>query len=209
MPTWLLLASLPLLLASLTAHELAHGLVADALGDPTARVAGRLTANPLKHMDVFGSLLLVATLLGSGGSFMFGWAKPIPVDPRHFKSEQKGMMVVGAAGPLTNLALAVIAGLGVRLAIGHWYDVALVLFELFLLNTILTVINLIPIPPLDGARVLGGVLPAGAYGHWRALDRYGNLGFLAVLVLVWTRPDLFWKPVGWLSQVLFGVNVAP
>jgi len=208
MPTWLLIASLPLLILSLTAHEVAHGLVADRLGDPTARLAGRLTPNPGRHLDAFGSLMLVATLLASGGSFMFGWAKPVPVDPRHFRSEQRGMMLVGVAGPATNLTLAIVAGLGVRFLAPVWFDGALILLEMFLLNMILAIINLLPVPPLDGSRVLGGVLPVGAYRWWRDLDRYGNFGFVIVLVVLYTHPGLFWGPVGAVSRVLFGVDVA-
>ena len=86
-------------------HELAHGWVAYRLGDPTAKAHGRLTLNPIKHLDTWGTIMLAVTFLGSGGSFFFGWAKPVPVDPRFFKDGQRGMAWVGAAGPLTNFAL--------------------------------------------------------------------------------------------------------
>jgi Zn-dependent protease len=94
----------PLLLVSLVLHELAHGWVAWKLGDPTARAHGRLTLNPVKHLDTWGTIMLAVTFIGSQGSFFFGWAKPVPVDPRYFKDPQRGMMLVGAAGPAANAA---------------------------------------------------------------------------------------------------------
>ena len=152
----------PLLLVSLVLHELAHGWVAYRLGDPTAKVHGRLTLNPIKHLDLWGTVMLAVTFLGFGRQFFFGWAKPVPVDPRFFKDGQRGMAWVGAAGPLTNFALALVAvGL-------IWADVHVELLPrpssstlLFVLNVILGTLNLIPIPPLDGSRVVGGLHAAG------------------------------------------------
>ena len=163
------LIAAPVLLASLTLHEVAHGFVANALGDPTARDAGRLTLNPLKHLDPLGTIVLLATL--STGEFLFGWAKPVPVDPRHFRSERTGMMLVGAAGPLTNLALAIVAGLAIRLVAADSVAYT-VLVYVFILNMILALFNILPIPPLDGSKVLGGFLPARCL---RDVERVGPL----------------------------------
>ncbi len=185
-PSLDLLLILPVLLVSLVLHELAHGLVADALGDPTPRAMGRLTLNPLPHLDLFGTLMLVITSLS--GSVLFGWAKPVPVDPRHFRSPQHGMMLVGAAGPLTNFAIAVCASQVVRLAgssQGLLFELG---WDLYVLNLFLGFLNLIPIPPLDGSRVLGGILPARLYPAWTSLDRFGNVLFVAVFLLLITNP---------------------
>ncbi len=181
----------PLLLVSLVLHELAHGWVANWLGDPTAKAHGRLTLNPLKHLDPVGTAALAITYLGSGGSFFFGWAKPVPVDPRFFKDGQRGMAWVGAAGPLTNFALALVsAGL---IWLTYTWSAFLVkeLYTLFVLNVILGTLNLVPIPPLDGSRVVGGFLPRSVYPQWAALDRYGNYVFLGIVLLLFLRPGLF------------------
>ena len=166
----------PLLLVSLVLHELAHGWVAYRLGDPTAKVHGRLTLNPLRHLDLWGTVMLVVTFLGSGGSFFLGWAKPVPVDPRYFKDGQRGMMWVGLAGPLTNYAMALVAAGLIWLT--YLYTDSFFLLKmfwmLFLLNVILGTLNLLPIPPLDGSRVVGGFLPRATYARWAELDRYGN-----------------------------------
>ncbi len=181
----------PLLLVSLVLHELAHGWVANWLGDPTAKAHGRLTLNPLKHLDPVGHAALAITYLGSGGSFFFGWAKPVPVDPRFFKDGQRGMAWVGAAGPLTNFALALVSAGLIWLAYTWSAFLAKELYTLFVLNVILGTLNLVPIPPLDGSRVVGGFLPRSVYPQWAALDRYGNYVFLGIVLLLFLRPGLF------------------
>jgi Zn-dependent protease len=181
----------PLLLVSLVLHELSHGWVAYRLGDPTAKMHGRLTLNPIKHLDTWGSIMLVVTFLGSGGSFFFGWAKPVPVDPRYFKDGQRGMAWVGAAGPLTNYTLAVIAA-GLIWVTYTWSSFLLEMFwMLFVLNVVLGTINLIPIPPLDGSRVVGGFLPRATYRKWTELDRYGNYVFILLFLVMVAVPGFF------------------
>jgi Zn-dependent protease len=186
----------PLLLVSLVLHELAHGWVAWKLGDPTAKEHGRLTLNPIKHLDVWGTVALVVTFVGSGGSFFFGWAKPVPVDPRHFKDPQRGMMFVGAAGPAANFAVALIAAGLVWLTYTWSLFAAQTLALAFVLNVVLGVINLIPIPPLDGSRVVGGFLPRDLYLRWADLDRYGNYVFMGLLVVMLAAPQVFQATIG-------------
>ncbi len=187
---WLLLATLiPVLVFSMTLHELAHGLTAYRLGDPTAKMRGRLTLNPLKHLDPLGTAMFFITAIAGG--FIFGWAKPIPVSPYYFKSRQRGMMLVGLVGPLTNFVLAVVFAVVLNLlepvlnqpgAVREW------LFTLLLLalqvNVVLGIFNLIPIPPLDGSRIVGGFLPRRAYDVWVSIDRYGIFIIVILLVLI-------------------------
>lgn len=186
----------PLLLVSLVLHELAHGWVAYLLGDPTAKAHGRLTLNPVDHLDTWGTVMLVVTFLGSGGTFFFGWAKPVPVDPRYFRDGQRGMALVGAAGPLTNCLLAVAAAGLIWLV--HTRSVFLLemCWMLFVLNVILGTLNLIPIPPLDGSRVVGGFLPRTAYRRWAELDRYGNFVFLGLFMLMLLVPGFYQATFG-------------
>ena len=176
---FLLLA--PVFIVSLTLHELAHGLTAYKLGDRTAKDMGRLTLNPIAHMDPLGSLILVLTYFG--GSFLFGWAKPVPVDPRNLRtSPQVGMALVGAAGPATNFVLALISGavLAHSELTGDAFSIAAYSLEI---NVILGVFNLFPIPPLDGSRVIGGFMPRDVYERWAALDQYGMFLVFGLFIL--------------------------
>lgn len=186
----------PLLLVSLVLHELAHGWVAYLLGDPTAKAHGRLTLNPVDHLDTWGTVMLVVTFLGSGGAFFFGWAKPVPVDPRYFRDGQRGMALVGAAGPLTNYLLAVAAAGLIWLVHTRSMFLLEMCWMLFVLNVILGTLNLIPIPPLDGSRVVGGFLPRTAYRRWAELDRYGNFVFLGLFMLMLLVPGFYQATFG-------------
>ena len=164
----------------LTTHETCHGLAAYALGDPTAKRMHRLSLNPLRHIDWMGLLMMVT--LG------FGWAKPVPVDPRYFRKPKQGMAVTALAGPVSNLLLAMLLLLGARITIAHYVDTA---FCSGLLNFLamtaymsvgLGLFNLIPISPLDGSKVLFAFLPDRAY---MTLMRYEKYGMLVLFVLVW------------------------
>jgi Zn-dependent protease len=199
------IVTLPLLLVSLVLHELAHGWVAWKLGDPTAKSHGRLTLNPLKHLDVWGTIALVVTFVGSGGSFFFGWAKPVPISPWRFKDPQRGMMLVGAAGPATNFGLALVAAGSVWLTYSWNLFVAQALVLAFLLNVVLGVLNLLPIPPLDGSRVLGGLLPRDLYARWVDLDRYGNYVFMGLLVVMLAAPQVFDATIGAVLRWSYGL----
>jgi Zn-dependent protease len=175
---FLLLA--PVFIVSLTLHELAHGLAAYKLGDRTAKDMGRLTLNPIVHLDPLGSLFLALTYFG--GSFLFGWAKPVPVDPRNLRtSPQVGMALVGAAGPATNFVLALIAG-AVFAHTNLTGDAFTLLGYAITINIILGVFNLFPIPPLDGSRIIAGFMPREVYTHWAELDRYGMFAVFALFI---------------------------
>lgn len=195
---------IPILVLSMACHELAHGWIAFKLGDPTAKRAGRLTFNPIKHMDPLGTAMFFITYIFGG--VVFGWAKPIPVSPYYFKNRQRDMGIVGAAGPITNFILAIILILIVR-----WTKVDLygrvfeILFLAFQVNIVLGLFNLIPIPPLDGSRVLGAFLPRNAYEKWVEVDRYGM--FIVIIVIVVFRNQFFdlirWAVVG-LANLFLG-----
>jgi Zn-dependent protease len=166
---FLLLA--PIFIISLTLHELAHALMAYRLGDRSAQEMGRLTLNPLAHLDPLGSAILVITYFS--GSFLFGWAKPVMVDPRNLRiSPQVGMALVGAAGPAMNFLLALGAG-AVWAHTQLTGDALTIVYWAIVINVSLGVFNLLPIPPLDGSRIIGGFMPRETYAQWAALDQYG------------------------------------
>lgn len=175
------LISILIFLPIVTIHEYAHGWVANRLGDPTARDAGRLTLNPLAHIDPMGTILLPAMLILMGSPFVFGWAKPVPVNPRYFRNPRRDMMWVGMAGPGANLVLAILAALVVKSGIVPSHLVGL-FGIIILINLILATFNLIPIPPLDGSRILMGLLPREqAYAYMR-IEPYG---FIIIIALLW------------------------
>lgn len=175
---------LAILFLSIILHEIAHGYVAYRLGDPTARDAKRLTLNPLAHVDPFGTILLPLILLISRSHFLIGWAKPVPFNPSYFRDYRKGTMLVGAAGPVTNLLLAAVAGGLVRL-LGPTGSQLLVmlLVNACWINVMLAIFNLIPIPPLDGSRVLVGFMPRDWIPGYLFMERFGFLVIVALLYL--------------------------
>ncbi len=175
----------PPLLLALTVHEFAHGYVAFRLGDPTAQASGRLTLNPLKHLDPLGTIAFFI--------FHFGWAKPVPVNPAYFKDPQKDMLWVALAGPVTNLILAVISALMTKAlwllaktipysALGEAVLVPLnsVLIASVWINLVLCIFNFLPIPPLDGSRILTGILPPDLARSYASIERYG---FILLIIL--------------------------
>jgi Zn-dependent protease len=181
---------LPVIFA-ITVHEVAHGWVAKKYGDNTASSLGRLTLNPIKHIDLLGTIILPGLLLITGTGFIFGWAKPVPVDPRNFKNPLQDMAIVALAGPVSNLLMAVgwalVARLGVTIgagteAISHpliYSGVAGIS-----INLVLAMINLLPIPPLDGSRILTGILPTYWAWQYNRLERYG---FIILILLLYTK----------------------
>jgi Zn-dependent protease len=163
---------LPIVLASLTLHELAHAYVAWRLGDPTAKRQGRLTLNPLVHIDPFGTLMFIVTALAA--NLPFGWARPVPVNPSYFKRPKEGMAIVAIAGPFMNLLVALVC-----FAVLRHVDVSEQTFEVlrqaWIVNVVLGLFNLIPVPPLDGSRVLGVLMSDATYVRWVSFDQYGML----------------------------------
>jgi len=179
-------------------HEVSHGYVSYRLGDPTAKMKGRLNLNPITHVDPFGTVLL-PLLLWLSGAPIFGYAKPVPINPNYYKDYRKGMLLTGLAGPTTNLTLAVVAGLLVRmliplgdLATGSQVDASFtmlgwVVYALYFfaqINLVLMFFNLIPIPPLDGSRVLPIFLSDKALMKYHQVEQYGILIFFGLLLLL-------------------------
>ncbi|MCI7568923.1 MAG: site-2 protease family protein [Desulfovibrio sp.] len=169
-------------------HEVAHGWVADRLGDPTARFMGRLTINPLPHIDPLG--LAVFVLTSALGGFVFGWARPVPVNPRHFRNPAKGMMLVALAGPVTNLLLALVMALLLRVVLevnpadGPVAEfVVRALYYGAGINVGLACLNLLPIPPLDGSRVLAYFLPFNVAVRYMSVERYGMVILIGLMAL--------------------------
>lgn len=184
----------------ITFHETCHGLAALALGDPTAKRAGRLTLNPLKHIDLMGLIMLAVA--------KFGWAKPVPIDPRYFKNPKLGMALTALAGPLGNVVLCVIAALGYSGSVFLMFLTGNPVFEwiyllfymVFYLSAGLAVFNLLPVPPLDGSKILFALLPPKWY--WK-LMRYERYGMIALTVLLLT--GLLDGPLSLLREGLVGL----
>jgi len=185
-------------------HEVAHGYVAWKLGDPTARRANRLTLNPLAHLDLFGSVLLPLFLLAVKSPVLFAWAKPVPLDPRFFTDPRRGIMLVGAAGPMTNLSLAIVSAVLIR-ALDPSGLALLFLLYLCLTNVVLGVFNLIPLPPLDGSRILLGILPAPLA---RLVLRLEPFGFVMIFALLWmgALEHVISPAVTFLVRILLGAS---
>ena len=198
-----------ILLFSVIFHEVAHGLMADRLGDPTARYSGRLTLNPIPHIDLFWSILLPGLMYWTtGGAFVFGAAKPVPVNFMNFRHIQRDMFLVAIVGPLTNLLLAVISAMVVRFT-PNLSDIGQqLLLDTMSLNLVLAVFNLIPIPPLDGSKVL-----ASAFGFFNRelmhrfleLERFGFIILIVVLFSGLLDPLVF-HPVVYLMKLLLGAS---
>ena len=214
--------TLPVLLA-VTLHEAAHGWVAWRLGDPTAKVLGRVSFNPLKHIDPFGTVALPGLmLLASGGSMMFGYAKPVPVDFRRLRSPRRDMVLVAAAGPASNLLIALLCAGALHGAFALQGDVrewlAYNLLNSVWINVLLAVFNMIPLPPLDGGRVAVGLLPPALALPLARLERVGIFIVLAALfvapwvgqkigvpmnIFTWLVAEPVWELRNWMLA-LFG-----
>ena len=215
--TWVI----PLMFA-IVFHEVAHGYVARLFGDQTAARLGRLTLNPLKHVDPVGTIIL-PMILAVMKAPVFGWAKPVPVDPRNLNHPRRDMMVVAAAGPLTNFVLAIIGAalLGVAILAFRGGEPTLVsqfikmnLFNFLAVNVFLGLFNLLPIPPFDGSKVVAGLLPESAARVFDQLERYGLIIFAVLILLV---PKLLgfdiiarfvMPPFAWAMELLMGIAKA-
>lgn len=209
-------SAIPILLA-VVLHEVAHGWVANKLGDPTARMMGRLTLNPLPHIDPVGTILIpIFLLIATKGSFVFGYARPVPVNFMNLRRPKEDMILVAGAGPATNLLLAVACGFLFRLLVAMnpslilqmrhgagtspWSDasgvilvpILLMLLEAVKWNVVLAVFNMIPIPPLDGGRVMVGLLPPRQSEAWASIEPFG---FFIIIALVFIDPFGFWSQI--------------
>lgn len=199
----LLIFFLSILLFSITFHEYCHAWAADKLGDPTAKELGRLTINPLAHIDPFGTVILPLTLFFlSGGSFTIGWAKPVPINPNQFKNPKKDLKWIGASGPLANLILATLLALLVHLG---FPGKDLLLLGIFI-NLLLAVFNLLPIPPLDGSRIVASFLPPQTALNYLKIEPYGFFIVIALVYLGFFR--LFLIPIVTLLFNLLGLRVS-
>ena len=195
----------PSILLALTIHEFAHAYTAHRLGDPTARLLGRLTLNHLKHLDPLGTLMLFVA--------NFGWAKPVPVNPQYFRDPKRDMLLVALAGPVSNLILAFIFGLVLRfvslepstLSETAFTILKMLRYSLFI-NLVLAFFNLIPIPPLDGSKILRSLLPDAMLAPYARFETYGPFVLLGLIVLGrLTEISIFWMLIGPFVQFFAGL----
>ena len=182
------------LIFSIIIHEISHGYVAEMLGDPTARLAGRLTLNPIKHIDPIGSIIV--PIITSLGGFTFGWAKPVPFNPYNLKNRRSGELIIALAGPASNLLIALIFGLLIRFDLGGAYPgifgnsaiFAGLCAYIVLINIALAVFNLIPIPPLDGSKIIFAAFPQNQ--KWtdirRQIERYSIILVIILVIFLWS-----------------------
>lgn len=219
MDTLILAAVLvPCLIVAIVFHEVAHGWVALMLGDSTAKEQRRLSLNPIRHVDPIGTIIVPGALALFGGP-IFGWAKPVPVNARRLDNPRFGMMAVAAAGPGTNLLLALIAALFIGVIGGfalNWGtdlpDWVMAAFSAFvLINAFLAFFNLLPIPPFDGSHIVGGLMPRRWANQWQKLQAMGMLVFVVLIAATWAFPNARWientilPPVEWISGLFFSV----
>ena len=197
------IVSLIILIMSVVLHELSHGYTAELLGDPTPRLQGRLTLNPIKHLDLFGSIII--PLITSMAGFTFGWAKPVQWNPHNVKNKRWGEFIIAAAGPLSNTLIAVIFGLIIRIFTTSLPESFIqISFYVIAINIVLAVFNLIPIPPLDGSKVLFALLPQRFIGIRQNLERYSIFFFLIMVFFLWR----FIEPViPWVFKIITGVSL--
>ena len=207
----ILIFGIIILVLSIIIHEVAHGYAAYALGDPTAKLEGRLTLNPASHVDPVGSVVLPALLVMTGAGILFGWAKPVPYNPYNLKNQRWGEAIVAVAGVATNLLLAVIFALVARYAYANGFgEIGDLAALVTLTNLSLGIFNLIPIPPLDGFTVLRGILPYKIGMQMREFEdrmRAGSIFTLIAILFIFTYffAGPFYDFISWIFGLLIGV----
>ena len=198
--------SIVILLFSVIVHEVMHGVVARKFGDHTAEHAGRLTLNPIPHIDLFGTILLPAILIFTGSPILFGWAKPVPVNPLNFSNLRRGELFVSAAGILANFSLAILAAVAYHMlnALPQTFPALLggLLRFAVSINLVLGVFNLFPIPPLDGSKVLLSQLPYKLAKEYQKLERYGFLILILLLLVPFGHTSLLQGVLGFFVSIL-------
>ena len=198
--------SIVILLFSVIVHEVMHGVVALRFGDRTAQAAGRLTLNPIPHIDLFGTILLPGLLIFTGSPILFGWAKPVPVNPLNFRSIRRGELFVSAAGILANFGLAIVAALTYHIldSLPNIFPsiVGSLLRFTVIINLILGVFNLFPIPPLDGSKVLLSQLPLKLAKEYQKLEPYGFMILLILLFIPFGGTSLLQAILGFVVDIL-------
>lgn len=200
---------LAILIFSIVIHEVAHGYAANMLGDPTARLSGRLTLNPIKHIDLVGSILVPAFLVITNAGILFGWAKPVPYNPYNLRNKRWGEAIVAFAGPGTNLLIAIVFGLIARFGVGQLPDPFILIATVAsFVNLFLGLFNLIPLPPLDGYTTLRGILPFRAGMALRNFEDRVRGGGITSLILILLVFSLFFAgPFSLLVSYLFTLIV--
>lgn len=199
-----------ILIFSVIMHEVAHGYAAYMLGDPTAKLKGRLTLNPLAHIDLFGSIIVPAVLVITNAGILFGWAKPVPYNPYNLNNQRWGEAIVGIAGVATNIVLALLFTLVTRAAFAQGFTLfASLASEVVLVNLSLGLFNLIPVPPLDGYTVLRGILPTRFSLMFREIEQriYGNslfIRFIILLFFVYFLATPYFTFIEWIFHILAG-----
>lgn len=207
----------PCLIIAIVFHEVAHGAAALMLGDPTALEQRRLSLNPLRHVDAMGTLIVPGMLALVGGP-IFGWAKPVPVRAGRLRNPRYGMMLVAAAGPGSNLLMAMIAAMVMGALIGlagpdgAVSELALQWLGLFIIvNVFLALFNLLPIPPFDGSHIVGGLLPRSMVPGWQKLQQVGIVFIVILVAITWAFPGtgiierVVLPPVEWMQEYYFGL----
>jgi len=193
-----LLLSLPAIILALSVHEYAHARAADGMGDPTPRLNGRLTLEPWAHLDPIGTLMLIL--------FRFGWARPVPINPRNFRDPRRGVLITSLAGPLANVALAAVAAFLLAFRVDAWPlinqvpHIFEVIYFIFLINLFFAVFNLIPVPPLDGSKILMALLPGRQAYAFSRIEQYGPL--ILMLLLFSGAASVF---IGGLARIIGNV----